>query len=241
MEELIKITEHNGKKAVSARELYEFLGYNSTQWGRWYTKNIINNRFAEENEDWIVFDMMSKTQVGRPTKDFAISIDFAKKLSMIANTEKGEQARQYFIACENKLKAITNQYQIPQSYSEALMLAAQQAEKLELQEGVIKQQAPKVKYHDRVLNSEGVIATNVIAKELGTSAVTLNRRLNQLGIIYKSNGTWVLYSRFQDKGYSKTRTYTYTDSLGSETSTITTHWTQEGRKFIHEQISKYGL
>ena len=29
MEELIKITEYNGKKAVSARELYEKLGFAS--------------------------------------------------------------------------------------------------------------------------------------------------------------------------------------------------------------------
>lgn len=34
MEALITITENNGKKAVSARELYEVLGYNSTHWAK---------------------------------------------------------------------------------------------------------------------------------------------------------------------------------------------------------------
>lgn len=100
MKELITITEQNGKKAVSARELYEFLGYNTSQWKRWYTKNILKNEFAAMNEDYVGFDMMSS---GNKTMDFALSINFAKKLSMLAKTEQGEKARDYFIACEEKL------------------------------------------------------------------------------------------------------------------------------------------
>jgi len=104
MNQLIRISDNgDGKKAVSARELYEFLGYNKTQWKRWYTKNILNNKFAIEKEDYVGFDMMSN---GNTTKDFALSINFAKKISMQAQTEKGEEARQYFIACEEELKRI---------------------------------------------------------------------------------------------------------------------------------------
>lgn len=52
-------------------------------------KNLVC--FLKTNE---VFDLMSNTQTGgRPTKDFALSIDFSKKLSMLARTEKGEEAR----------------------------------------------------------------------------------------------------------------------------------------------------
>ena len=49
MEELIKITEYNGKKAVSARELYEKLGFASQHWASWYKKNITSNPFAVQN------------------------------------------------------------------------------------------------------------------------------------------------------------------------------------------------
>lgn len=38
--------------------------------------------------------------------DHAISIDMAKEISMIQRTEKGKIARQYFINCEKKLKAV---------------------------------------------------------------------------------------------------------------------------------------
>lgn len=99
--ELIKITENNGKQAVSARELYEFLGYDKSQWARWYQKNIIDNGFAIEDIDYQTFDIVSN---GNPTKDFALSIDFAKKISMMARSEKGEEARDYFLECEKIAK-----------------------------------------------------------------------------------------------------------------------------------------
>ena len=102
MQELIIITEQNGSKAVSARELYEFLGYNKAVWSRWYQKNILENEFAFENIDYQTLNIMLN---GNETKDFAISIDFAKKLSMKANTARGEEARQYFIECEKQLRA----------------------------------------------------------------------------------------------------------------------------------------
>ena len=42
--ELIKITERNGKSVVSAKELYDFLGYDRSQWSRWYQTNILNSQ-----------------------------------------------------------------------------------------------------------------------------------------------------------------------------------------------------
>lgn len=99
MNELIKIVENDGKKAVSARELYEKLGYNMTAWSRWYKKNITGNQFAIENQDYVGFDTMSS---GNNVQDFALSIDFAKRLSMMARTETGEQIRNYFIEIEKR-------------------------------------------------------------------------------------------------------------------------------------------
>lgn len=99
MNQLIKITQNNGNKAVSARELYNFLGYNPSQWKRWYEKNIRHNEFAIESYDYQTLDIMSN---GNPTKDFIITLDFAKRIAMMARTEKGEEIRNYFIAIEKK-------------------------------------------------------------------------------------------------------------------------------------------
>lgn len=96
MNELIRITENNGKQAVSARELYEKLGFDLSQWSRWYKKNITENKFAIKNQDYAELDTTSRTQ------DFALSLDFAKRLSMMARTETGEQIRNYFIEVEKR-------------------------------------------------------------------------------------------------------------------------------------------
>ena len=163
MQELIKITEQNGSKAVSARELYEFLGYNKAVWSRWYQKNILENEFAFENIDYQTLNIMLN---GNETKDFAISIDFAKKLSMKANTARGEEARQYFIECEKQLRAKEQAHhaQIPQSFSEALRLAAEQAEKIEEQQKQLQEQAPKVLFADTVIGSQSSCLIGELAK-----------------------------------------------------------------------------
>lgn len=106
MEELIKITEHEGKQAVSAKELYEKLGYDKSQWSRWYLKNIINNEFAIENQDWQGFDTVSN---GNITKDFVLSLDFAKRIAMMSRTETGEAVRNYFILREKQYLALIKQ------------------------------------------------------------------------------------------------------------------------------------
>ena len=103
---------------------------------------------------------------------------------------------------------------------------------MELQQAELQIQAPKVIYHDKVLQSNSLISTTTIAKELGLSAQNLNKKLQEDKVIFKQNGTFVLFSKHQDKGYSGTKTTTYTDSIGSKKSNILLYWTEKGREFI---------
>ena len=100
MTQLIKVKEKEGKQVVSARELHEFLGFDKSQWSRWSKKNIIENQFSIEREDWVRLDIVSNHQ---KTTDYAISLDFAKRISMMARTKEGEKARLYFIECEKQI------------------------------------------------------------------------------------------------------------------------------------------
>ena len=91
-EELIKVNKENN--TVSARELHKFLevGQDFTNW----IKRMINYGF-ELNQDFTV----AKISEGKVTKhEYIISLEMAKEISMIQRTEKGKQARQYFIQCE---------------------------------------------------------------------------------------------------------------------------------------------
>jgi len=107
----------------------------------------------------------------------------------------------------------------------------------ELQDKQLKISAPKVEYYDEVLQSKSTYTTNQIAKEIGMSAIGLNVELNSLGIQYKQSGTWLLYHKYQNKGYTKTKTHTYTDNHGNTQTSMITVWTEKGRLFIHDNIN----
>ncbi len=98
---------------TTASNLYAFLELDPSHFSRWCNKNILKNKFAIENEDYIVFAIDGENSKigGRPKTDYKITSDFAKKLSMTGNTERHEQARQYFIACEQGLKVATQKLQ----------------------------------------------------------------------------------------------------------------------------------
>lgn len=103
----------------------------------------------------------------------------------------------------------------------------------------IERQAPLVEYANNVLNSESTYTTTQIAKELGMSAQLLNRLLHAYGVQFKQSGQWQLYKMYEDKGYTKTRTHTYTKKDGRVQSLLTTVWTEAGRMFLHQTIEKY--
>jgi Rha family phage regulatory protein len=103
---------------------------------------------------------------------------------------------------------------------------------------VIQESAPKVEYHDQVLQAKDMITTTIIAKDLGMSAIALNELLHKHGVIFKVQGTWVLYQKYASRGYTKSRTYPYYDSNEVLRTKIETYWTEEGRKFIIEGVRK---
>ena len=109
--ELIKlITNEEGKQLVSARELHEFLEIN-TRFDKWFIR-MCEYGFSESN-DFTRVAQKCPTPGGMQTIiDYAITIDMAKELSMIQRTDKGKQARQYFIECEKKLRESNNKPQL---------------------------------------------------------------------------------------------------------------------------------
>lgn len=249
MKELIKIRETENGKAVSARELHRFVvqeakgGQTGEQFNHWIARMLEYGFVNRVDYTVIEYDYtgaeISQSDNQRVAKrDYALTVECAKEISMLQRNDRGKQARKYFIEAEKKL---TQNPFLHISKAEALKLAYEAEAKNELLEKELKIQAPKAEYYDKVLDSKGVYVTNQIAKELGMSAVTLNRRLHLLGIQYKQNGTWVLYHQYQDKGLTKTRTYTYQDGNGLTKTSMQTVWTEKGREFIHNATKRRAL
>ena len=122
---------------------------------------------------------------------------------------------------------------------ERLKEEREQKKKLELmneaKDQVICELQPKADYTDIILKSNSSMNVSQIAKDYGMSAKKLNSILHDLGVQYKSNGQWLLYSNFHDKGYTKSETGTYDN--GNQTY-VHTKWTQKGRLFLYELLKK---
>lgn len=88
-------------ETVNARELHEFLG-SKDDFSTWVKSKIEQYGFIE-NVDYTTFQ--ERTGKGRPKIEYAISLDMAKEVAMVERTDKGKQARQYFIECEREAKA----------------------------------------------------------------------------------------------------------------------------------------
>ena len=102
----------------------------------------------------------------------------------------------------------------------------------ELQKKELKASSHKVEYFDNVLQSTSVYVADQIAKELGITAITLNKRLVSMGIIMRRNGQLVPTADYCGKGYTKSRTHVYTKNDGSQGSNCITVWTEKGREYI---------
>jgi anti-repressor protein len=113
---------------------------------------------------------------------------------------------------------------------------------LETEKNLVEEQnrlmAPKAAYFDNVLQSEGLITTNIIANKLGMSAKKLYKILKDLGVLYNQNGVYMLYAKYRGLGYDKYRTHTYTsDTTGMQVAKQYLCWTQLGRKFILDLVN----
>lgn len=113
---------------------------------------------------------------------------------------------------------------------------------LETEKNLVEEQnrlmAPKAAYFDNVLQSEGLITTNIIANELGMSAKKLYKILKDLGVLYNQNVVYMLYAKYRGLGYDKYRTHTYTsDTTGMQVAKQYLCWTQLGRKFILDLVN----
>lgn len=113
------------------------------------------------------------------------------------------------------------------------MQNAQANERIALQEQELKQAAPKIIGWDKYISSDGTFTTTQIAKEYGWGAQTLNKKLKELGIQYKQNGQWLLFAKYDGKGYTKSIPCTFTHKDGSTGTQMQTVWTSKGREFIH--------
>ncbi len=185
MEEIIKITEYNGKRAVNARELHQFLE-SKYQFANWIQERITKYGFVE-NQDYEVFkENLKNSNGGRPQTEYALSVDMAKELSMVENNEKGRLARKYFIECEKIAReSMVASYQIEDPIKRAERWIEEQKEKKAL-EAKNQEMQPKAQYFDELVERSLLTGFRDTAKELGLKQGEFIKILIDKGYIYRT-------------------------------------------------------
>ena len=200
MTELIplKNQELNGEpvNTVDARELHNFLGVKSDF--RNWIKNRINDFGFVENQDFLSFGKnLPKPNGGRPSTEYYLSIGMAKELCMVERTEKGKEARLYFIECEKiakekkslSLPNFTNPAEAARAWAvefEQRQAAEQKANILALE---AKVNAPKVAYVDQITASSEHLTITEAAKLIGFPPRSLKDYMRQIGWLYATKDT----------------------------------------------------
>lgn len=139
--ELVPVYKNDkGNKLVNARELHEWLGVGK-DFTTWIKDRIIQFGFIE-NEDYTSFTEIGEREIGATRrKEYIVTLDMAKELSMVERTEKGKEARQYFIKCEEKLQELSK----PSCIEDVLIQSLQEMKDMRLQIVQAKQQTAAVK------------------------------------------------------------------------------------------------
>lgn len=124
--------------------------------------------------------------------------------------------------------------QLKEEREEKAKLKEQNAQK----EQIIAELQPKATYYDLILQNNSLISTSVIAKDYGMSAKKLNEILKESKVQFKQGGTWLLYQKYAEQGYTHSKTV---DVEGGKSTVMHTYWTQKGRLFIYDLLKSIDI
>lgn len=185
---------------------------------------LIVRRGGNNNGTW-AHRLVAIRVAQKLNSDFAVWVDMRiEKLltTGVATVSNDDEAIAYALQVLNR--------RLEESKAEKERLEQQN----QLQSEQLKLAAPKVQYVDNVLRSVNTYTVTQLAKELGfTSGEALNKKLKEMRIQYKQSGQWLLYTDYSGKGYTKTKTESFTRNDGSIGTNTYTVWTEVGRAFLH--------
>lgn len=160
-------------QTVNARDLHSFLEVGKV-FGAWINDRIDQYGFVE-NQDFVVFSETGKNpNGGRPSKEYALSLDMAKELSMVERNEKGKVARQYFIECERRAKEPLAIPTTAEAFASAFQMIAQ-AERTQAEH------ARAIASVERRIEEVEMAQTVLLRKPAGSESIThIRRRIGHL-------------------------------------------------------------
>lgn len=236
MNELIPIQDNDGAQAVLGRDLHQFLevGRDYTNW----MKQMTGYGFTEGSD----FELIKEKIAGQPGSpnlanarhNHIITLDMAKEISMIQRTDKGKQARQYFIECERQAKApkIDGNSITRMELIQIAMNAEQERLALEAKN---KELEPRAEAYSSFIEADGKYSVGAVAKMLGIGQNKLFRELRNAGVFIAKGGMKnTPYQQYMR--HFEVKAYTITHNSGAESVRHTTYVQPSGIDFIRKKL-----
>lgn len=183
MSELIPIQHHDGAQAVMGRDLHAFLEV-ATPYKDWFPRMTEYGFTA--GQDFSA--KMCRSTGGRPRQDHILSLDMAKEISMIQRTDKGKQARQYFIECERRAQPA--ELTPEQLMAKALLQADSTIRELKVRastaEATLEAAAPALEYHEKFVAEDDDLTTiDDFARVYGTTGPKVRNLLVEKNVAFR--------------------------------------------------------
>lgn len=125
-----------------------------------------------------------------------------------------------------------NQFQVPKTFHEALLLAAD----LEKQNETLKLENKKQsQFISNVVHSNNTYTATQVAKDFNISAKLFNKILLESGVIYKNNGSYVLTSRYQNYGLTEIKE---SEPNKDNKTFLSLRWTSKGKNWLKNNFEK---
>lgn len=222
---------------INARELHAFLEVGKV-FAAWIQERIQQYGFLE-NQDFVCFPVSeSNGRGGHNRKDYHLTLDMAKELAMVERNDKGKQARQYFIDCERRAKAVQPEpMQLladPTALRQALLTYSERVMHLEAANADMQ---PKVAAFSRIAEAEGSLCITSAAKHLQLQPKALFAWLSEHRWIYRRAGgtAWLAYQDKLQAGLLEHKITTVARGDGSEKVVEQVRVTSKGLARLAEQ------
>ncbi|VEJ45789.1 antA/AntB antirepressor family protein [Bartonella vinsonii] len=240
MNTLIEIREQvidgDTVQTVNARDLHAFLEA-KRDFSNWIKDRIIKYNL-EEGIDYILTLAKTGERQNVVLKEYYLTLNVAKELSMLENNKKGREARLYFIKCERLLKQVVTP-QIDYSKPEALLGVLNHLQnQIEQKDHVIAELTPKAKALDGLKRSDGLFGLIEAAKMLEVRPKDLTDYLRKHDWVYRrAPGAPLLpYQDKIKKGFMDCPAITIQRPDGTEKVLPSTKITSRGLACLREQI-----
>lgn len=203
-------------KTMSSREIAELTNKDH--------KNVvrdIKNMMDQLSMDALTFERNYTDQLNRSQKEYLLD----QKSTLCLVSGYSAPLRMAIIKRWSELEQSVG-LSLPQTFAEALQLAADQAKQLELA-------APKVDFYDRVADVGNLMTASVVGKKIGMSAQVLNNNLDSFKVYDKRQKGRVFSQWFIDQGLGEIKK---TDN-GFNSS----KFTNKGEQWIVEKFVSEGI